>query len=251
MPEIISNGKNHNSKSNNNIIIKLSDVSKTYLEENKSEHKVLNRVNIEINEGEIIIILGRSGSGKSTLLNLLSGIDVPSSGHIYLNNNDITSMSEKDRTLFRRNNIGFVFQFFNLIPTLTVEENLLLPLELKGKISDKEQRIAMEILQEIGLADRASSYPDQLSGGEQQRVALARAIIHDPSIILADEPTGNLDFETGLLIINLLDRIIRKKKKTMIMATHSKEVIGMADRILTLKDGKIIELKHEKEKILK
>ncbi|MGE5411901.1 MAG: ABC transporter ATP-binding protein, partial [Clostridiales bacterium] len=206
---------------------------------------------IDINEGEIIIVLGRSGSGKSTLLNLLSGIDVPSFGHIYINNNDITSMSEKDRTLFRRNNIGFVFQFFNLIPTLTVEENLLLPLELKGKISDKEQRIAMELLQEIGLGDRASSYPDQLSGGEQQRVAVARAIIHDPSIILADEPTGNHDFETGLLIINLLDRIIRKKKKTMIMATHSKEVIGMADRILTLKDGKIIELKHEKEKTLK
>lgn len=251
MPENISTGKNHNDQSNSNIIIKLSDVSKNYLEENKSEHKVLNRVDIDINEGEIIIVLGRSGSGKSTLLNLLSGIDVPSFGHIYINNNDITSMSEKDRTLFRRNNIGFVFQFFNLIPTLTVEENLLLPLELKGKFSDKEQRVAMEILQEIGLGDRASSYPDQLSGGEQQRVAVARAIVHDPSIILADEPTGNLDFETGLLIINLLDRIIRKKKKTMIMATHSKEVIGMADRILTLKDGKIIELKYEKEKVLK
>ncbi|MGE5679881.1 MAG: ABC transporter ATP-binding protein [Bacillota bacterium] len=227
-------------------IIRLKDLVKIYEEENQTTHTVLNKVNSEIKKGEIIILLGRSGSGKSTLLNLLSGIDLPTSGEIIINGINLTRLSEQERTLFRRNNIGFIFQFFNLIPTLTVEENLLLPLELKGKLEKEQYTLASDILDEVGLKDRLKSYPDQLSGGEQQRVAVARAVIHDPSLILADEPTGNLDYETGLMIINLLDRLIRKKEKTMIMATHSKEVIGMADRILTVRDGKLIEISAEK-----
>ncbi|HEX2866897.1 MAG TPA: ABC transporter ATP-binding protein [Ignavibacteriales bacterium] len=229
-----------------NPLIILKDVSKSYMEENNTERKVLYEVNAVLKKGEIVIILGRSGSGKSTILNMLSGIDLPTSGNILIDNIDITKLSEQERTLFRRKNIGFVFQFFNLIPTLTSEENLLLPLELNGVSTVEAKEKARNMLGEIGLMDRAKSYPDQLSGGEQQRIAIARALIHEPSIILADEPTGNLDYETGLVIISLLDTLVRKKGKTMIMATHSREVIGLADRILTVKEGKIIELSASK-----
>lgn len=227
-------------------LIVLNNVSKSYVEENKTERRVLHDVNAVVNNGEIIVVLGRSGSGKSTILNMLSGIDLPTSGSIAINNTDITRLSEQERTLFRRRNVGFIFQFFNLIPTLTAEENLLLPLELNGVSIQEGKQKAQNMLKEIGLSDRADSYPDQLSGGEQQRIAIARALIHEPSIILADEPTGNLDYDTGLIIINLLDNLVRKKGKTMVMATHSKEVIGLADRILTVKDGKIIELSASK-----
>ncbi|MCU7493848.1 MAG: ABC transporter ATP-binding protein [Ignavibacteria bacterium] len=223
-------------------LIVLKDVSKSYTEENLTEHGVLYDVNAIIKKGEILIVLGRSGSGKSTILNLLSGIDLPTRGGILIDNVDITKLSEQERTLFRRKNIGFVFQFFNLIPTLTAFENLMLPLELNDMANAEGKARALNMLKEVGLSNRAQSYPDQLSGGEQQRIAIARALIHEPSIVLADEPTGNLDYETGLVIISLLDNLVRKKGKTMLMATHSREVIGLADRILTVKDGKIIEL---------
>lgn len=229
-----------------NPLIILKDVSKSYMEENNTERKVLHEVNAVIKKGEIVIVLGRSGSGKSTILNMLSGIDLPTRGNIIIDNINITQLSEQERTLFRRKNVGFVFQFFNLIPTLTALENLLLPLELNGVSTEEAKEKAQNMLGEIGLSDRAKSYPDQLSGGEQQRIAIARALIHEPSIILADEPTGNLDYETGLVIISLLDTLVRKKGKTMIMATHSREVIGLADRILTVKEGKIIELSSSK-----
>lgn len=229
-----------------NPLIELKDVSKSYMEENLTERSVLHEVNAVINKGEIIIVLGRSGSGKSTILNLLSGIDLPSKGSILIGSTDITKLSEQERTLFRRGNVGFVFQFFNLIPTLTAMENLMLPLELNGVPPEEGTKKAQNMLQEIGLSDRAKSYPDQLSGGEQQRIAIARALIHEPSIILADEPTGNLDYDTGLVIISLLDNLVRKKGKTMVMATHSREVIGLADRILTVKEGKIIEFSASK-----
>lgn len=217
-------------------------VSKSFDEGNK-KRLVLDGIDLKIDKGEIIVMFGRSGSGKSTLLNLISGIDQVDSGKIYVDNNEITNYNEKQKTLFRRKNIGIIFQFFNLIPTLTVIENLLLPLELNSK-DDKKR--ANELLEQVGLADRAESYPDVLSGGEQQRVAIARALVHDPEIIIADEPTGNLDLKTGENVIKLLDELIRKKNKTMLMATHSKELIGLADRIISLKSGKINSLNAEK-----
>ena len=225
-------------KNQNNKIIELKSVSKFFSEGSKKRH-ILNDVNIQFNRGEIIIVLGRSGSGKSTLLNLLSGIDTPTEGQIMIKNSELTLLSEKERTLFRRKHIGFIFQFFNLIPTLNVSDNLRFPLELNG-IEEKNK--ISELLKKIGLYDRANSFPDVLSGGEQQRVAIARALIHDPEILLADEPTGNLDFETGKIIVDLLDQLVRKQGKTMIMATHSRELIGIADRIISIKNGKLINV---------
>ena len=223
-------------------MLELKNVSKSYFE-GSSMHFVFNDLKLSVQKGEIIILLGKSGSGKSTLLNVISGIDIPESGVVSIDGADITKLSEKDRTLVRRNKIGFIFQFFNLIPTLTVNENLLLPLELTG--TDQRDKKVSAILKEVGLADRANTYPDKLSGGEQQRISIARALIHNPDIILADEPTGNLDYETGLQIVDLLDRVVKKKGKTMIMVTHSKDVIGLADRIFSLKDGKLKETKKE------
>ena len=219
-------------------IIQLSNLSKSYREGEKT-HTVLQAVDLDIAAGEILILLGRSGSGKSTLLNLIGGIDLPSSGEIVIDGRPLTRLPERERTLFRRRHIGFVFQFFNLIPTLTVQENLLLPLELNGHIGQSARDRALNLLEEVGLADRAGSFPDRLSGGEQQRVAIARALVHDPLIVLADEPTGNLDYDTGLQVVNLLDRLVRRRHKTMIMATHSREVIGLADRILTVTAGQL------------
>ncbi len=224
------------------VLIKLVNVSKEYHEAN-SVNRVLNKVDFEFKDSEIVIMYGRSGSGKSTLLNLISGIDQPDSGDILIDGVDITKLNEKNRTLLRRKKIGFVFQFFNLIPTLTVLENLLLPLELNNLTGKSERDKAIYLLEQVGLKSKENSFPDRLSGGEQQRVAISRALIHNPSIILADEPTGNLDYETGRQIIELLDKLVRKEGKIMLMATHSKEVIGLADRILSIKDGKIAELK--------
>ena len=219
-------------------MIKLENVSKGY-NEGKILHEILSDVNLKINKGEIIILYGKSGSGKSTLLNLLAGIDLPDRGSIYFEEINITALSEKERTLFRRKRIGFIFQFFNLIPTLTVSENLKLPLELNSISFERVK----ELLEEVGLSERMNAYPDVMSGGEQQRVAIARALIHNPDFILADEPTGNLDFDTSKQIIDLIDKIVKQQGKTMIMATHSKEVMGLADRVLTLKDGKFEEMK--------
>jgi putative ABC transport system ATP-binding protein len=221
-------------------MLELKNVSKNYFEGN-IKHSVLSNFELSISKGEIIILLGKSGSGKSTLLNIISGIDVPDGGSVSIDGTDITKLSEKERTLTRKNKIGFIFQFFNLIPTLTVKENLQLPLELNND-DNQEERIK-SILTEVGLLDRANTYPDKLSGGEQQRIAIARALIHNPDIILADEPTGNLDYETGLQIVDLLDRVVKKKGKTMIMVTHSKDVIGLADKIYSLKEGKLTEIK--------
>ncbi len=225
---------------NDAAFIELKNLTKTYREAD-SERTVLKNINCQVRHGELIVLLGKSGSGKSTLLNLISGIDLPTEGEVILRNECLNRLTEQQRTLFRRRHIGFVFQFFNLIPTLTVEENLLLPLELNGKNGPlaREQVIAM--LDAVGLPDRAKSYPDRLSGGEQQRIAIARALVHDPDLILADEPTGNLDFETGAQVITILDQLVRQQRKTLIMATHSRELIGMADRIFSIRDGKLVE----------
>jgi len=216
--------------------IEFRNVSKSYREGGR-EHYVLNEMDFVLPEGEIIVLLGRSGSGKSTILNLISGIDLPTSGEIMAKKRSLSAMDEEERTLFRRQHIGFIFQFFNLIPTLTVLENLLLPLELNDITGKEATNRCMSMLDEVGLANRSSSFPDMLSGGEQQRIAIARALIHEPDIVLADEPTGNLDAETGAKVIDLLDRLIRKRGKTMIMATHSRDVIRLADKVYSMKNG--------------
>ena len=214
-------------------LISLEHISKSFAEGNVI-YQVLKSVNAEFSEGECIALLGRSGSGKSTLLNLISGIDKPDSGRIVIGGVDITALSEHRRTLFRRKNIGFIYQFFNLIPTLTVLENVLLPLELNGR-NDRSR--ALELLDEVSLLDRKGDYPDRLSGGEQQRVAIIRALVHDPIIILADEPTGNIDKETGHNIMDIMERFIRKRGKNLIQVTHSKEVAKFADRLLLREEG--------------
>ena len=194
-----------------------------------------------VREGEFVVLLGRSGSGKSTLLNLLSGMDLPTSGEVMIGGKNLTTLSEHDRTLFRRKHIGFVFQSLNLIPTLTVAENILMPLELNGRMSREEQEEALRYLDHVGLEDRAESFPDRLSGGEQQRVAIARALGHDPLLILADEPTGNLDYKTGQHVMDLLNRLVRDKGKTILVVTHDRDLISLADRVLSLQGGRLEE----------
>ena len=203
-----------------------------------SAQQVLAGVDLDIASGEFVVVLGRSGSGKSTLLNLLGAMDRPTEGQLTIGGQRIDRLDEAGRTLFRRRHVGFVFQAFNLIPTLTVSENLRLPLELNGLDADADERIS-SYLERLGLADKTDRYPDQLSGGEQQRVAVARALVHEPSLLVADEPTGNLDLETGREVLALLDRMTREAGKTLVMATHSPEVIGIADRVLTIRDGRI------------
>jgi len=222
-------------------IVELKGVGRRFLEGDR-ERAVLDGVDAEVRRGEFVALLGPSGSGKSTLLNLIGGIDLPTSGEVIVEGEALTRMGERDRTLFRRHRIGFVFQFFNLVPTLTVEENLLLPLELTGRLGARERARARSLLEEVGLADRASAFPDRLSGGEQQRVAVARALVHDPALVLADEPTGNLDREMGRQVADLLDRLVRREGRTLVVVTHSTELAGRADRILELRGGRLHEL---------
>jgi len=221
-------------------LIELRNLTKTYVEGDR-EQVILRGVDDTIGEGEFIVLLGRSGSGKSTFLNLVGSIDLPTSGDILFAGTSLAGLSEYERTIFRRRHIGFIFQYYNLIPTLSVEENLLLPLALNRRIGPAERDAALSVLDALGLGSRAKSFPDRLSGGEQQRVAIARALLHDPSVVLADEPTGNLDLETAREVLELLDRRVRALGKTLIMVTHSSEVVGLADRILTIANGRLIE----------
>lgn len=220
-------------------------LTKSYQEGDRS-HRVLEDIDLQVAPGELVVLLGKSGSGKSTLLNLLSGIDQPDSGTVTIAGTEITALSERERTIFRRRHIGFIFQFFNLLPTLTVLENLLLPLELEGDIGELERDRCHEMLAAVGLAERADAFPDRLSGGERQRIAVARGLVHQPQLILADEPTGNLDVTTGREIIELLDRLTRRAGRTLFMATHSREVIGVADRVVGIEDGRLVELDRER-----
>lgn len=218
--------------------IQLTKLTKNYKEGDKIR-SVLDDLELHVQEGEMIVLLGRSGSGKSTMLNLVSGIDKPDSGEVIIGGTNLAELNEKDRTLFRRKNIGFVFQSFNLISTLTARENVLLPLKLKGNSDEASSEIVDHFLNEVGLGDRGHSYPDRLSGGEQQRVAIARALAHEPMLILADEPTGNLDFETGSTILDILNKLVRENGRTMIIATHDRDICKMADRVLELSGGKL------------
>ncbi len=187
------------------------------------------------------MLIGRSGSGKSTLLNVMAGIDRPTAGAVLVDGTDLTALDEQALTRFRRAHVGFVFQFFNLIPLLTVEENLILPLDLNGRADAKGLVRARELLDRVGLGGRGDSYPERLSGGEQQRVAIARALIHDPALILADEPTGNLDAETAADVLDVLDTLAREAGRTVVMVTHSREVVGVADRIFAIERGALVE----------
>jgi putative ABC transport system ATP-binding protein len=219
--------------------LRFHDLTKSYFE-GDVRRVVLQNAHAEFQPGEVTAILGRSGSGKSTLLNLISGIDAPDGGQIWVDGRDLTVLPERDRTLFRRARIGFIFQFYNLIPTLTVGENVSLPLELNRIERRQAQEKARDVLTAVGLIDRWETFPDKLSGGEQQRVAIARALVHDPLLILADEPTGNLDDETGAQVMSLLTSLARERDRTLLMVTHSPEAALNADRVLRLSHGQLV-----------
>ena len=204
-----------------------------------SRQVVFDRLTFSVEQGETVALLGASGSGKTTLLNLISGIDTPGSGKVLLNGVDVHGLAEPARTLLRRQHIGFVFQFFNLIPTLKVGENVALPLELLGEEDSKAEQRAAALLDDVGLGGLSGRYPETLSGGEQQRAAIARALAHRPALLLADEPTGNLDEDTGDRIIVLLTDLARQQGTTMLLVTHSNRVAQAADRVLRLSHGRV------------
>ena len=200
----------------------------------------LRGVNIEVGKSEFVAVLGPSGSGKTTLLNMIGALDKPTRGKVYINGEDLTAMSERELTKLRRNKIGFIFQFYNLIPVLTAFENIELPMIIAGMPKEEARRRTKELLQNIRLIDRANHRPDELSGGEQQRVAIARALANQPTVVLADEPTGDLDTVTGNEVMKILWEMSRQEKTTVIVATHDPVVVKMADRVLEMRDGRII-----------
>jgi putative ABC transport system ATP-binding protein len=209
--------------------------------EGERVHLVLDHASLQVGSGETVAIIGRSGSGKSTLLSLISGIDTPDSGSVEIDGQDITTLAEPHRTLLRRSRIGFVYQFFNLIPTLDVEENVRLVLELNGVRGGEARRRSATMLAQVGLGTRLHSAVDRLSGGERQRVAIARALVHEPALILADEPTGNLDEETAREILPALLSLIRARGATLLLVTHDMQLAASADRALELREGRLHE----------
>lgn len=219
-------------------LVRISGLTRRYVEGGR-ERAVLDSIDLDIHTGEFFVILGKSGSGKSTLLNLVSGIDRPDAGSIRIGDTEITALSDRQQTLFRRDTIGIVFQFFNLIPTLTVLENITMPAELRGAARRSAEARGRDLLARVGLADRANTFPDKLSGGEQQRVAIARALMQEPPLVLADEPTGNLDEDTGESVLRLLLELTRSAGRTLIMATHNPEIVPLADRVCRIHEGKL------------
>ena len=219
-------------------ILRVENLTKVY---GKDSTKVvaLDNVSFSVKKGEFVAIVGASGSGKSTLLHLIGGVDRPTSGKVYINDKDIFSMNDDKLAIFRRRQIGLIYQFYNLIPILDVEENISLPLELDGRKPDKKD--LNEMLELLGLENRKSHLPSQLSGGEQQRVSIGRALITRPSLILADEPTGNLDSKASEEIVSLLKKTNKKYNQTIIMITHNLEIAKMTDRIITIEDGRIVD----------
>nr|WP_302646834.1 ABC transporter ATP-binding protein [uncultured Clostridium sp.] len=217
--------------------IEIKNLNKIY-GKGEVEVKALNNINLEINEGEFVAIVGASGSGKSTLLHLLGGVDKPSSGEVILNGTNMYSLKERELSILRRRKIGFVFQFFNLIPVLTAEENIEMPALLDGGKMDKEYKA--ELLKILGLEERKKHHPAQLSGGQQQRVSIGRALANKPSLILADEPTGNLDSKNSKEILELLKYSAKKYHQTLILITHDLAIAKEADRVITIADGEII-----------
>lgn len=220
-------------------IVKTQNLWKTY---GKGETKVdaVANVSFTVSKGEFVCIVGPSGSGKTTLLNLLGGLDTPTSGKVFIDGKDISVMKEEDLTVFRRRNIGFIFQAYNLVPELNVEENIVLPLLLDYRKPDKSH--VGELLNVLGLADRRYYLPNQLSGGQQQRVAIGRALVTKPALILADEPTGNLDSKNSRDVVNLLKLSVDRYHQTLIMITHNRDFASLADRVLLMEDGTVTEL---------
>lgn len=221
-------------------IIEAIDLCKTY-KLGEVELEVLKKVNLEIEQGEYVSLMGPSGSGKSTLLYLLGGLDKPTSGSIRIKGRELSTMKDKEESEIRRREIGFVFQFYNLVPNLSLEENIMLPILLDGKKLKQHKRSLDEILELVGLSDRRKHTPRELSGGQQQRVAIARALVNEPDIILADEPTGNLDSKTGTEILELFKRINKEKNKTIVQVTHSYEAAQYGARTINVKDGRVWE----------
>lgn len=221
-------------------MIRLTNVSKSY-EEGDRHRRVLHDVHATVRDGEWVALLGPSGCGKTTLLNLVGGLDTPDEGTVSVGGETISALGERARALYRRSGVGFIFQFFNLLPTLTVLENLLLPTELGGMDPVAARKRARDLLERVGLGDRHASFPDVLSGGERQRVAVARALVHEPPLVLADEPTGNLDAETGAEVLVLMEELLRESGRTLLMVTHSQEWAARADRVLTLRGGTLHE----------
>ena len=215
-------------------ILKVQNLDKSY---GKGEAKVdaLKNINLSINKGEFVAIVGPSGSGKSTLLHLIGGVDKPTSGKVYINNVDIYSLKEKDLSIFRRRNVGLIYQFYNLIPVLSAKENILLPAELDNRKIDKEY--LDDLLKTLGLKERENHLPNELSGGQQQRTSIGRALINRPAVILADEPTGNLDSKNSKEVLELLKLSVKKYNQTLIMITHDLNIALQADRVITIEDG--------------
>lgn len=201
--------------------------------------KALDGVTLSIKEGEFIAVVGTSGSGKSTLLNMIGGLDIPTSGSVKVKGKELSELKDEQMTIFRRRNIGFIFQNYNLVPILNVYENIVLPVELDGDTVDKE--FMNEVVQMLALGDKLTSMPDNLSGGQQQRVAIARALVSKPAIVLADEPTGNLDSRTSSDVLGLLKATSNKFRQTLVMITHNDEIAQLADRIIRIEDGRIVE----------
>jgi putative ABC transport system ATP-binding protein len=224
--------------------VAVKGLSRAYAQGQRAQ-TVLHDLAFSLARGETVALLGRSGSGKSTLLNLLSGIDLPDTGSVHVNGVDVTALQEPASTLFRRQHVGFIYQFFNLIPGLTAAENVALSLELNGVKSVAALQRTLALLDSIGMAELAEKFPTQLSGGEQQRIAVARALIHAPSLVLADEPTGNLDAETGKHILGWMREQLQAHGSTCLLVTHSLAVARTADRILTLENGRITERSGE------
>lgn len=218
-------------------ILQVKDLTKSY-GKNDTIVTALNGINLEIKKGEFVAIIGASGSGKSTLMHLIGGIDRPTSGSVKIDGNEIYKSNESELAIFRRRNIGIIYQFYNLIPTLTAEENIMLPRLLDNRKPDNDK--LQSILETIGLTDRAKHLPSQLSGGQQQRVSVGRALINDPALILADEPTGNLDSKSSNEIIDLLKLANKRYNQTLLMITHDEKIALQADRIITIKDGNLI-----------
>ncbi len=219
-------------------VVRIEHLSKVY-ERGEEKRVVLDDLSVEFPSGQFTSIRGRSGSGKSTLLNLIAGIDEPTSGQVVIGDQGINQMSPRNRAHFRRDNIGFVFQFFNLIPTLTVLENVSLPSELSGRSEAESHERAARLIDQVGLSGREPDFPDRLSGGEQQRIAIARALVEEPVLVLADEPTGNLDRITGELVLSMLEDLIQERGLTLILATHSHLIAQSADQKWALLDGKL------------
>lgn len=219
-------------------VLEASAISKEYRVDGR-KIRVLDDVSFAIRPGEFVAIMGSSGSGKTTLLSLLSGLDSPSTGRVFIEERDITDLSEDELAPIRNQTIGFVFQSFHLIPSLSAVENVMFPAELQGASNAKER--AMTLLERVGMAHRTGNFPHQLSGGEKQRVAICRALINEPRILFADEPTGNLDSKNGTAILDLLLALHRERSTTLVMVTHSPELAARAERIITLHDGQVLD----------